>query len=278
MSIIDFLKKKEEHEKSLEELIKDENVKGENNPGGAFVGFVLLADERWNLENFRYNLLYNWGIQCDDHSDDDDLKQSLVFLVDDMTAAVSLIPAPIPDGEAEQNAQNNFMWEHAVETTAQHKAHIMVAVLGEGSYLERAKLLVKLISTCCQADNVLGIYSSGTVFEPSIYMHYADMMNQDLFPIYNLIWFGLYQNENGVSAYTYGMNAFGKDEMEVLETNLEPADLYDFISTLASYVIEYDVTLHDGETIGLTEEQICPITRGPGISLSGMTIKIEYYP
>ena len=53
--------------------------------------------------------------------------------------------------------------------------------------------------------------------------------------------FGLWRNENGMNGYTYGMDVFGKDEMEVLGTDAKPSDLRDFLASLVSYVLENDV-------------------------------------
>ena len=63
-------------------------------------------------------------------------------------------------------------------------------------------------------------------------------------PIFNWVWFGLYRSEGGLNGYTYGMDVFGKEEMEVLNTDAEPEDLRDFLASLASYVLACDVTLH----------------------------------
>ena len=43
---------------------------------------------------------------------------------------------------------------------------------------------------------------------------------------------------------------------------------------LVSYVVEEDVTFHDGETVGFSEGQTLPITRSAGVWHSGMTLKI----
>ena len=40
-----------------------------------------------------------------------------------------------------------------------------------------------------------GIYTSGVVFQPEYYEHFADMMKDDLLPIFNWIWIGLYKGE-----------------------------------------------------------------------------------
>ena len=94
--------------------------------------------------------------------------------------------------------------------------------------------------------------------------------------IFNWIWFGLYRTENGVCGYTYGMPVFGKDEMEVLDAGDSPEQVRDFLASLVSYVLEYDVVLQDGETIGFSANDKHTITRSEGVSLPGMTLKISY--
>lgn len=101
-------------------------------------------------------------------------------------------------------------------------------------------------------------------------------MKEGGLPVYNWIWFGLYRSENGVCGYTYGMTTFGKEEMEVLDADAQPTDVQEFLSNLAAYVLEYDVTLKDGETIGFSEDDKHPITRSQGVSLPQMTLKIRY--
>ncbi|MBM6752171.1 DUF4261 domain-containing protein [Mediterraneibacter glycyrrhizinilyticus] len=121
-----------------------------------------------------------------------------------------------------------------------------------------------------------GIYSSGTVFEPQFYEGCAQMMKKNGLPILNWIWFGLWQREGGICCYTYGMSAFGKDEMEVLDADAKPSDVRDFLLNLVDYVLENDIVLNDGETIGFSAEDKHAITRSKGAALPGMTLKIEY--
>ena len=74
-------------------------------------------------------------------------------------------------------------------------------------------------------DKYTGIYTSGVVFEPRFYEGFADMMKEDELPIFNWVWFGLYRSEGGLNGYTYGMDVFGKEEMEVLNADAEPESL-----------------------------------------------------
>ena len=247
---------------------------------GVFTGFVLLSKGKWDKQQFIQDMKEKWNITVDEHdASEDKSDDALVFEVGDMLAAVSLGTYPIPNGEAEINAENNYMWDDAVKIAKEHCAHIMVAVLGkEEDLLEKGKLFTKLVAACCRQKYATGVYTSGVVFEPRFYEGFADMLQNDELPIFNWIWFGLYRDENGMNAYTYGMDVFGKDEMEVLGTDAEPSDLRDFLASLVSYVLENDVELHDGETIGFSAGDKRTITRSPGVSLpeEQMTLKISW--
>ena len=245
---------------------------------GTFVGFALLSDNSWDKEKYIRDLKEQWDITAEEKSDEERNPESLVFDVGDMMAAVSLMPAPVPNGEAEECAKNNYMWPEAEKTAKEHKAHIMVAVIGkEKSLIERGKLYVKLLSVCCHQKNITGIYTSGVVSQPRFYEGFSGMMKEDSLPIYNWIWFGLYRTEKGISGYTYGMECFGKDEMEVLDVDADPSKVRDFLASMAGYVLEYDVVLNDGETIGFSAADKHRITRGQGVALPDkVTLKISY--
>lgn len=270
--------KKPDDEETKGDPDEDETDGEETEHGGkgAFAGFVLLSEAHWDKEQLIRDLKEKWDLTAQEDGEDE-RDNALVFHVGDMIAAVSLMPAPIPDGEAETNAQNNYMWPEAVEAARAHKAHIMVAVLGkEENLLEKGRLYAKLLAACCRQKYATGIYTSGVVFESRFYEGFAEQMREGELPIFNWIWFGLYRSGGGMNAYTYGMEAFGRDEMEVLNTDAEPGELRDFLASLAAYVLESGVELRDGETIGFSADDKHAITRSGGVSLPGMTLKISY--
>ena len=265
-----------------EEIAKraEAEAEDESDHTGVFTGFVLLSKAEWDKAQFIRDMKEKWDIAVDEYDaseeKDDD---ALVFEVGDMLAAVSLNNYPIPGGEAEGNAENNYMWEDAVKVAKKHRAHLMVAVLGkEEDLLEKGKLFTKVVAACCRQEYATGIYTSGVVFEPRFYEGFAEQMSEDELPIFNWIWFGLWRDENGMNGYTYGLDVFGKDEMEVLGTDAKPSDLRDFLASLVSYVLENDVELHDGETIGFDADDKHTITRSPGVGLpeEQMTLKISW--
>ena len=267
------------------EDLEDDADEEKTDRKGSFAGSVLLSKAEWNKEQLIRNLREEWGIVDEEpdegDEDDENSDDAVVMRVGGMMLIVTLFHGHIPDNEAEINAENNYMWPEAVEVAKAHKAHIVVAVLGEEEkLLERGKLFTKAMAVCCKQKYATGVYTSGVVFEPRFYEGLADMLKEDELPIFNWVWFGLYRSEGGLNGYTYGMDVFGKEEMEVLNTDAEPEELRDFLASLASYVLACDVTLQDGETIGFSADDKHTITRSPGVSLpeEQMTLKIGYEP
>lgn len=242
---------------------------------GPFAGFVLLGSEQWDPERFKADLLADWGIPCEAAASDD--GSILAFDVGSMTVAVSFMPFPVPEHEAETVAANNYLWPQAVETVKGHKAQILTAVVGkDDGPVELGTLYTKILAACLKQPNALGAYTSGTVFPPDFYLAVADAMRGGELPILAWIYFGLYRTSKGTSAYTYGMTAFGKDEMEILDSAAQPQELRDMLFDFAYYVLDGDVTLQDGETIGFSEEQKLPITRTKGVAVEGDSLKIGF--
>ncbi len=278
-----------EREGEREELPSENDERGEEAEGGPFVGFALLSEAEWDPEQLIKDLREQWDVEISeaddgnkdggdgDGSEADDSGAALIFSACGYTVAVSLLASPIPHGEAEENAGNNYMWPEAVETAAAHRGQLIVAVLGQDEdTMDRGKLFVKVLACCCRQKTVTGIYASGTVFEPRIYAEFAEIMKEDGIPLLNLVWFGLYRDEDGINGYTYGLRKFGKDELEVLAADAEPGEVREFLINLAGYVLEYDVTLRDGETIGSTADDKHLIRRSRGVALPGMTLKVGF--
>ena len=72
------------------------------------------------------------------------------------------------------------------------------------------------------------------------------------------------------------MSEFDKSEMEIVDSNMKMGDLYDFLLNTIHYVLDQDVTLKDGETLGYTENQKIKITRSKAVYLEGgKTLKFE---
>ena len=245
-------------------------------------GFVLLNDVSLDMDLLVKHLYDDWGITipAQDISKDDG-SSSFVSHIDNMFAAISLMPAPVPNGEAVENAKTNFRWAQAVSAAESHKAHIMVIAmpLGSQSVLEVGTLQTKLCASCLKLPNAIAINTAGTVFEPNAYIDTAKLaIENNRFPIFNHIFFGIYSNDDGktVSGYTYGLENLGKQDIEILSSAHSANDVFSFMTDISSYVMESDVTLKHGETIGFSAEQKLSITESNGVAIGGKTLKIGF--
>lgn len=271
MGILNFFKKKNK--------ATNESTDTERNRG-LFAGSILLSDATYDFDKFVADLKTDWKIELsgDDTSHEGD---NMVFYVNGMMVAVSLFPFAVPNDEAVNNAKTNYRWKGAVEAAQSHQAHLFIAVMsGNGPLTDAGISLVKLCYSAMGQDNVLGIYTAGTVFAPDFYRSYAEFyLENDLYPVMNLIFFGLYSHDGGKTfcSYTYGMKeTFLKDDFEVLDSANSPDDLIEFMSDIAAYVIEEDATLLPGQTIGFSEEQKLAITKSPSEVLDEETLKIAF--
>ena len=268
--------KEDEKNNIHSDYANEEGSASEEEGAGSFCGSVLLSEDVWDKEKLISDLKADWEIELSKEDTED--EDTIVTDFDKCRIIISKFPAPVPNEEAEINAENNWMWEEAVEVTKTHKAHIVVAILGdEEDVIVRGLLYTKIMATCCKQEKAIGVFTSGVVFEPSYYMKAAEMIRDGELPIFTWVWFGLYRTENGLSTYTYGMKAFGKLELEILDVDEEAGKLLSFISSISSYVLQDDVEFKDGETIGLSADDIHQITRSKGVALPDQdTLKISY--
>ena len=243
-----------------------------------FVGFVLLERADFDAEKYVKDLKEDWNLDYDFEITQED--NTIIADYNGMIMTASLMPAPIPDNEAVEQAKTNYRWDGAVEAAERHKAHLLVSVINRGDMdnIEGAKHYVKLLANATKQEGCLGINILGTVIHPQMYYDFAKLYDEnDDFPIENIVYIGLYGDENNtVSGYTYGLEQFGKKELEIIKSLEEAEEVYNFLASISDYIITSDVVLNDGETIGFSEEQKIQISVSEGIALDGETIKLGF--
>lgn len=265
--------------KEAQEAAANGAVTGEkkkDSVSGSFTGFVLLNTARWDLEKLKKDLRQDWDFEIPETGKEGD-GDSLVWTQRGMLVAINMAPSKAPDGQIMKYAKENYMWPEAEEVVGTHMAHLVVAVLGYGHpAIDAGKLFVKVCLSCLKQDNAIGLETGKTVFQPKYYIHAAKMLEKDGLPVLNWIYVGLARGKKGINAFTRGMTAFGKDEIEVLESQASPEKIREFLFEIAAYVLTENKELEDGQTIGFSAHERLPITRSEGVGVKGMSIKIGY--
>lgn len=185
---------------------------------------------------------------------------------------VTYINAPLDEEIRLNSALSNYMWEEADQITKEHDGLINVSM----PVIDIQTDCIRFVEKVCSLinDYVVGIYMNDVIYEPEFYLTMAKMIEQELFPVYNIIWFGLYPSGDKIGAYTDGLETLGYHEIE-LSSMGEPMEIIEFLKDTANYVIANDVTFKDGETIGLTIEQVLKISLGSSDVFDTDTFKIE---
>lgn len=225
-------------------------MRSSNEKKWPFVSSVLLDKKRFDPEKLRIDLLRDWEIDITEAIKKD--PNSIVFEYEGMLCTISYMPARVPHNEAGEAARYNTLFSGAVRVANTHKAHILIAIIGRRQPpKEMGKILVKLSASCLNQEFATGIYTVGTVFEPSFYKKaaYSAFANGQ-YPVANLILMEVFSHDGGKTSCidTYGLKAFKKDEMRVLDSDRTPQELMTLILDISFWLIETDGSLIDGET------------------------------
>jgi hypothetical protein len=249
----------------------------EANPNSTILGMILLKKANsLNMEGVLDELQKKWEIDIQNTDSDD---ETAIINIDGYKVAIGNISAPIPTDEVKTAAAYNYFWTDAVEQTSKHEGHIILSIMNSGrNPIQENILFSKVAAAVMNNSKSIGIYigSRTLVLSKDFYLTNLEMMTEDSLPLYLWVYFGL-RSENGRhSVYTYGLTDFGKKEMEIVESVKDLEELSEIMYNMSHYVIAYNVTLKDGETIGMSAEQKLQITESEGKFLEGKTLKIKY--
>jgi hypothetical protein len=251
--------------------------KTESSTNSTILGMVLLQDTNsFDLKGTVNELRTKWKLNVNDNDSDD---KTAVLVVGDYKIAIANIPLAIPGGEVERIAAYNYFWENGVEETSKHKGHIVLSIMNTGKNTIQENLLYsKIASAVMNNSKSIGIYIGNRtlVLKKDFYQANVKMMSENDLPLYNWIYFGLREENGKNSVYTYGLAEFGKQEMEIIDSENSLEELSEMMFNMAHYVVSYNVTLKNGETIGLSAEQKLKIIESKGKFLEGKTLKIKY--
>ncbi|NGZ74043.1 DUF4261 domain-containing protein [Saccharibacillus alkalitolerans] len=194
----------------------------------------------------------------------------------DMTVTAELEDAPLPNREAEENGKYNAMWPDAEAAIEGYTAHMRVTAMNVEDSVEGHKLMTKLIASLLEhMPSALAVYSAPMLVSRAAYIASADMLAENMLPVNLWVFVGLYGGEGKGSSYTHGMQDFGGDELELLNTQRSAAETFELMFSVAAYSIERRIRFQGGENIAFKEGEALTLTRSPGVALQGMTMKVE---
>ncbi len=248
-----------------------------NKQDSPILGMILLEEPNsMQIEKVVSELRKHWKLKVDDSEIG---KESSVLVIDGYNIAIAEIPAAIPGNEVQTTAEYNYLWENGVKESSKHKSHVILSIMNSGKNPISENLLFnKVAASILKHSESLGVYIGGRtlLIKKDFYLENTKMMSEEDLPLYNWVYFGLRQENGKQSIYTYGLADFGKPEMEIVNSSDSFDDLNEIMFNMVHYVIASNVTLRDGETIGMSATQKLKIIESKGQFLDGRTLKIEY--
>ena len=239
----------------------------------------LLRDDKVDFNRIINRLRTYWRatVTLSEDNDNEVSDTVIVFDVNDQMVALALMPGQVPLEELTTLYPYAFLWPEAEKEVPQHKTHVIVSIMSDNApALERYMVLTKVIESVLAETNSLGLYqgNQSLLVDTETYLGMAQALMEDSLPFLLWVFVGLRGSDDGNSLYTYGMDDFGKLEMEIIDSKQEMEELFDFLINIGCYVINGDVTFQAGETLGYTESKDARIEISPGHFLEGNTIKI----
>ncbi|MDR2238611.1 MAG: DUF4261 domain-containing protein [Chryseobacterium sp.] len=236
---------------------------------------LFINDGKYELNKITDHLKHYWNLDIASVTGDD---KSAVLTIDSDVVIIAFMSVPIPRGDIEGAAPYAYNWPTVLDDLKNFTGHAIVSVMSATKpALEKYKLLTKVLHSILSTSDSIGIYQgSQTLLIPKDqYIGTAEELKAGKTPVPLWIYLGLRQATEGNSIYTYGLNEFGKHEMEVIHSQLGLEELYTFISNISAYVIGKDVTLKSGETLGYTADQKINIELSKGLMVEGQTLKLK---
>lgn len=260
MGMFDFFRRKKKNQKV--EPKEDES----STPMFCFV----LCETPVTIEPKRANEVVRRILGKDYSADTSDPNIVSIHQGKEVAGFLAMMPAPIPNEEAENNAEDNFLWPNGREEVAKHTCHVIVTIAGSGDYspIEAVVAIVRLALVALDLFDGMGVYwGHGSVCNNrETFENFCEDVSPEHVPLPAVMRFQFTSaNDDEVALYTLGMNQFGLMDIEVDHSNMELSDLFEYVCNVAHYLVTTGAVIKDGDTIGSDENERIVVRHQPSM-------------
>jgi len=238
------------------------------------MGMVLLENATFDVEQFKQDLLAQWDIVSAtsangmkagaavvtkdvDSVEEADMEEAHVLIIDDVKVVIAPFAFAMPVEISMQGATRNYLWDDALDAVIQHTSHVAISIVeGPGTPLEGGILLAKLLSVATEQTGASAIYTNGVLYEAKKYHEETEQLRDDILPMTNLIWVDMdFEDDDTISLSTSGMELFKQLNVEFLHCPWHPERAWNYILSVANYMLTSGKELTEGDSIGRTETE-----------------------
>ena len=173
------------------------------------------------------------------------------------TALVSLMDTPIPNGELQEVCQSAWYWKAACATVKDHKAHLLVVLMGTDlDKLGSAILQTKIVAGLLEATNAVAVYWGVNLQPRDVFLKGSTSVSRTSIPPMLWVNYQLSRESSGnFSLSTRGLKDFGVMEIETKDAPVPGRELFDLVLGTTEYLIANGPIIRDGDTIGQSPRQ-----------------------
>ena len=241
------------------------------------MGMVLLENATFDVEQFKKDLLAQWDIvsvtspegmngraavvtKDVDSVEEADMEEAHVLIIDDYKVMIAPFSFAMPVEAVETvkaGALRNYLFDNGLKVIMKHTGYVSIGIVeGTGNTLEESILLSKLLAVATVQTGATAIYTNGVLYEAEMYYKETEPLRDDVLPMVNLVWVDIDFEEDGtISLYTSGMEEFDQLNVEFLHCPWDPGRAWNYILSVANYVLTSGKELTDGDSVGRTEEE-----------------------
>ena len=131
-----------------------------------------------------------------------------------------------------------------------------------------------MISAAVDDEAVLAVYTSGTIMDS---LQFRQHTEEAAALLDKLIFVGTYVREGGTCGYTIGMDAFGKDELEILDC-AEPAETVARVLRMCAYKLIEENKATGWYTAIEVDGAVWEGRRKDGVMVEGHSLQLKTAP
>lgn len=185
-------------------------------------------------------------------------EKTAVFSTGGATVMLAWLDYPAPAEEIQISAAISWLWKDAERLAPTHTSQLVLSVVGESDPLLMRQVFMRTAAGMLTAlPTSLGVYMSDSylLLSKGYYEEVVRNMSREEFPLYCWVYFGVLQDGNTSSGYTYGMADFGWPEFEIVGQTMPVQDSHALLYEVAQKALLTSTVWKDGQEILLTEDR-----------------------
>lgn len=241
-------------------------------------GMVLLNDKTApDPQKILAALRSEWKLKPDSINIAD---KTVVFSLPGATVMLAHLDYPVSAAEVQAAAGISWLWKNAAPEVARHQSQMIISVIGSSSRtLDLYKIFTKVAAATLEKSNSSGVFLNSQYVissKPFFTAAARNMLNEQSIPVYCWVYFGMLQENNLNSGYTYGMSEFGYPDLEIVKSAHNTQEVHAALYDVTHNIIQYKLQLQDGQQVTTGDDIKITVKKMPGQMLEGTVLRLEY--